>query len=129
VTQSSMRTRIVAIVQMVLIFPAVLFMSALVIRNLQRLQFEAARSAEQLVMWYAGRAWTLWLLLLALPLAVLVSGCATLIDSWKRYVVVPHSISQSLIIVRSHLAALFVALITVTAGVILAIVVAHMLAN
>ena len=63
-----MRKRVIAVTELVLIFPAVLFMTALVLRNLQPLQYEPARSAQQLVMWYAGRMWTLWFLLLGLPL-------------------------------------------------------------
>jgi hypothetical protein len=35
-----------------------------VLRNLQPLQYEPARSAQQLVMWNADRMWTLWFLLL-----------------------------------------------------------------
>jgi hypothetical protein len=62
-----MRTRIIAVLELVLIFPAALFMTALMLRNLQPLQYEPARSAQQLVMWYAGRMWTLWVLLLGLP--------------------------------------------------------------
>jgi hypothetical protein len=54
-----MRTRVIAVMELVLIFPSVLFMSALVLRSLQPLQYEPARSAQQLVMWYAGRMWTL----------------------------------------------------------------------
>jgi hypothetical protein len=44
-----MRTRVIAVMELVLIFPAVLFMTALVLRNLQPLQYEPARSAQQLV--------------------------------------------------------------------------------
>jgi len=32
-------------------------------------------------MWYSGRIWTLWILLFALPFAVLVTGCVTLLRS------------------------------------------------
>ncbi|MGB7439101.1 MAG: hypothetical protein WBR26_25565 [Candidatus Acidiferrum sp.] len=65
-----MRKHVIAVVELVLIFPAVLFMAALVLRNLQPLQYEAARSVQQLVMWNAGRMWALWFLLLRLPLHV-----------------------------------------------------------
>ena len=82
-----MRIRVIAVMELVLIFPAGLFMTALVLRNLQPLQYEPARSAQQLVMWYAGRMWTLWFLLLGLPLIVLVSGCAELLRSYNRDIV------------------------------------------
>ncbi|OLB27644.1 MAG: hypothetical protein AUH01_05500 [Acidobacteria bacterium 13_2_20CM_56_17] len=63
-----MRTRAIAAIELVLILPAALFMTALVLRNLP--QFE--HGAQQLVMWYARRMWSLWVLLLGLPLTVLV---------------------------------------------------------
>ena len=124
-----MRTRIIAVVELVLIFPAVLFMTALMLRNLQPLQYEPARSAQQLVMWYAGRTWSLWILLLGLPFIVLVSGCAELLRSWNRERVLPLTSWKSLAMLRERLATLFVAATTMIAGVILVIVVLHVLAN
>ena len=115
--------------ELVLIFPAALFMSALVLRSLQPLQYEPAHSAQQLVMWYAGRMWTLWVLLLGLPLTVLVTGCAALLGYWNGAIAVPHTAWRSLAMLRANLAALFIAATTLAAGVILAIVVLHMLAN
>jgi len=124
-----MRARIIAAMELVLIFPAALFMTALVLRNLQPPQYEPAHSAQQLVMWYAGRMWTLWVLLLGLPFTVLVTGCAALLHSWNRDIVLALTARQSLAIVRAHLATLFIAATTLIAGVIQAIVVLHILAN
>jgi len=124
-----MRTRAIAFLELVLIFPAALFMTALALRNLQSLQLEPARSAQQLVMWYAGRMWTLWVLLFGLPFIVLVSGCAELVRNWKRDISVSLTSQKSLALVREHLASLFIAATTLIAGVILAIVVLHVLAN
>lgn len=124
-----MRTRVIAVMELVLIFPSVLFMIALVLRNLQPLQYEPARSAQQLVMWYAGRMWTLWFLLLGLPFIVLVSGCDELLRSYNRDILLPLTSQKSLAMVRAHLPSLFIAATTLMAGVILAIVVLHVLAN
>ena len=124
-----MRTRIIAAIQLVLLFPAALFMTALVLRSLQPLQYEPARSAQQVVMWYAGRLWTLWVLLLSLPLIVLVTGFATLLRSWNRDTTLMQTVRQSLAEIRAHMATLFVAVATLAAGGILASVVLHMLAN
>jgi hypothetical protein len=123
------RTRIIAVVQLVLIFPAILFMTALALRNLQPLQYEPAHSAQQLVMWYAARVWTLWVLLLGLPFTVLVTGCAALLHSWNRDIVLPHTPRHSLTMVQANLTALFVAATTMAAGVILTIVILHVLAS
>jgi uncharacterized membrane protein len=64
-------------------------------------------------MWYSARMWTLWLLLLILPFAVLVSGCATLLRSRQRGAELPP----------------FVAGATLASAGILTVVVLHMLAN
>lgn len=124
-----MRTRIVATIQLVLLFPAVLFMSSLILRQLQPQQYEPARSAQQVVMWYAARMWSLWILLLALPIAVLVTGGATLLHGWNRDTMLPHTARQLLAVIRAQFAMLVVAAATLTACGILAIVVLHMLAN
>lgn len=124
-----MRTRLVAALEFVLLSPAALFMAALVVRSLQPLQSEPAHSAQQMVMWYAGRMWTLWVLLLALPFTVLITGSAALLRTWPRGMAAPHSVRQSLAFVREHLATLVVAATTLAAAVIVVIVVLHMAAD
>ena len=123
-------TRVVAAMQLALIFPAALFMTAVLVAAGDAPQYDLARIAQRVVIWYSGRMWTLWLLLLAMPLAVLVIGCATLLRSWIRDVELPHTARQSLAtLVPAPLATLFVAGTTLTSAGILAIVVLHMLAN
>ena len=73
-----MRMRTIALLQLVLIFPAALFMASLVVRNLGPQTYEPARAAQQIVMWYAGRLWTLRVLLFALPCMALFIGCVAL---------------------------------------------------
>jgi hypothetical protein len=123
-------TRVVAAMQLALIFPAALFMTAVLVGAGDAPQYDLARIAQRVVIWYSGRMWTLWLLLLALPLAVLVIGCATLLRSWNRDLEPPHTTRQSLAtLVPAPLATLFVAGTTLTSAGILTIVVLHMLAN
>jgi hypothetical protein len=109
-----MRTRAVTALALALIFPASLFMLALVVRNFTPLPLKVTSTAQQIVAWYAARMWTLWVFLLALPITVLVSGAATL-----RYK------SRDLL----HTWGGLLGAITLAAGGILAIVVLHMLAN
>ncbi|MBV8843285.1 MAG: hypothetical protein JO307_10795 [Bryobacterales bacterium] len=103
-----MRIHIVAAIELALIFPAALFLAAVIAPNLIS---QPAPAAHGLVMWYAARMWTLWVLLLALPLTALVIGCATL----KR--------------LRPDPGTLYVAVATLAAAGMLAIVILHMLAN
>jgi hypothetical protein len=125
-----MLIRIVAAMQLALICPAALFMAAVLVGAGDPPQYDLARLAQRVVMWYSARMWTLWLLLLALPFAVLVAGCVTLLRSWNRDVALPHAARQSLAtMIPAPLATFFVAGTTLTSAGILAVVVLHMLAN
>lgn len=123
------RTRLVAAMQLALIFPAALFMTAVLVAAGEAPQYDLARVAQRIVMWYSARMWTLWLLLLALPFAVLVTGCSTLLRSWNGDAELPHAARPSLAMIPAPLATLFVAGTTLISAGILAIVVLHMLAN
>ncbi len=127
------RKRVVAAAQALLLGPAILFMVSLFLRWLARLDL-----ARRVVDWYAGRAWTLWLLLVLLPLAALALGCAALLGdkhlldriyasdaelAWSRNR--PQEADRLLI----SPAVWFIAAETLTAGIILAVVGAHVLMN
>jgi hypothetical protein len=121
--------RALAAAQLLLMFPAILFMGALVVRQLSPLQHEPAHTAHRIVMWYAGRMWTLWALLISLPLAVLVTGCVTLLRSWSNVPELPYRAQQGLAAIYADRPMLCIAMMTLTAGVVLAIVALHMAAN
>jgi hypothetical protein len=121
--------RHIAASQLLLILPAFLFMGSLVVRNLSPLQNEPARTAQQIVMWYAARMWTLWALLIALPLGVLVMGSIMFARSWSKDVRLPQGARQMLAVIHANGAMLVVAVMTLMAGAILTIVALHMLAN
>ena len=101
----------------------------LVVRNLSPLQSEPERTAQQIVMWYAGRMWTLWALLIALPLGVLVMGSLMFARSWTKDVRLQQAAQQMLTAIHANRAMLVVAVMTLMAGAILTIVALHMLAN
>jgi len=122
-------TRVVAAMQLALIFPAALFMTAVLVGAGSAPQYALARIAQRIVSWYSARVWTLWLLLLALPLAVLVSGWVTLRRSWNLDTELPLCARHSLAMIPAPLATLLVAGTTLAAAAILAIVALHMLAN
>ncbi|HXF25863.1 MAG TPA: hypothetical protein VN610_01250 [Bryobacteraceae bacterium] len=120
-------TRVIAAMQLALILPAALFMAAVLVGVGDAPQYDLARVAQRIVMWYSARMWTLWLLLLGLPFAVLVTGCATLLRRWNHDVELPHA--ARLAMIPAPLATLSVAGTTLLSAGILAIVVLHMLAN
>jgi hypothetical protein len=126
----NMPKRAIAATELLLVFPATLFMAALFVRNVQPLQFEPAHTAQQIVMWYAARPHIgLWVLRIALPFVVLVTGCGTLLRNWSDEVQLRQATLQTLAAIRAHLAALLVAGATVTAGGVLAIVALHVLTD
>jgi hypothetical protein len=122
--------RLVAAAETLLIFPAVLFMTALFVRELQPQQFEPARTAQRIVTWYSKHPPVgLWVLLIALPLAVLVTGGAMLLRSWNDDAEVRQAAWQALTAIRAQLATLIILAATLTAGGVLAIVAMHMLTD
>lgn len=111
--------RIIAVTELVLILPAALFLMAVLARYLQPLHYDA----QQIVTWYSGRQWTLWVLLICLPFTVLLTGCFTLLRN---------SIggNEKLQAASQLSAATWIIVVTTLAsGVILAVVGLHMLAN
>ncbi len=121
--------RTIAATALLLIAPAALFMTALFVRNLQPEQYEPAHTAQRIVLWYAGRQWTLWVLLMALPFAVLVTGCMTLLRSWHDNRELREAARHALAAIRAHLATLGVAVATLAAAGVLAIVALHSLTD
>jgi hypothetical protein len=122
-----MRARIIACLQLVLIFPAALFMASLVVRNFGPLQYEPAHTAQQIVMWYAGRLWTLRVLLFALPCIVLVSGIAVLRS--RNPATEQHGTEPSQASTRPHRLVRLVSVTTVASAGILAIVGFHVITH
>jgi hypothetical protein len=121
--------RLSATTQLLLILPAVLFMGSLIARNVSPLQNEPAHAAQQIVMWYAGRMWTLWVFLVTFPLGVLVTGGIAFARNLGKHASMPHSAKPMLAPIHVNRGMLMVAVLTVSAGAILTIVVLHMLAN
>lgn len=120
--------RTLATVEVVLSFPAVLFMAALFVRNLQPQQFEPAHTAQRIVDWYAARTPTgLWLFLMAFPLAVLAIGAVTLVRSWRSDPGLRQAALQCAGAIRGHLAVLMVALATAASAAVLGIVGLHLI--
>jgi hypothetical protein len=100
--------RAIAALELLLVFPATLFMASLLVRQLRPLRYEPSHTAHQIAMWYAGRQWTLWAFLVVMPLAALITGAAVL---------------------RARKGTRFVLATTLIAGAVLVIVTAHMLRN
>ncbi len=122
--------RLVAAAELLLIFPGVLFMTSLFVRNFQPAPYEPAQTAQRVVEWFSGRVMLgLYVLLFALPFAAFVMGCATLLLGWRRDAGLRQAGAGTLAAIRAHPAILLIAASTVAAGGILAIVAVHVMMN
>ncbi len=119
--------RILAAVNASLIIPAVLFLTSVVVVKLSIFQPEPAGMAHQIVMWYSARMWTLWVLLVTLPMAAFITGGAAYLNSrgGARETRAEHSPPLS----GARLPMEIIKATTVTSGLILVVVILHMLAN
>ena len=117
--------RAIAATHLLLIFPAVLFLGSVIVQRLP----QPAHTAQHVVMWYAARTWTLWILLLALPLSVLISGCISLLQDWRSTAQVGSGAQKALATLHPAGARISIAVTTATAAVIMVVVILHMLAN
>ncbi len=123
-------TRAIAAVELVLIVPAILFMSSLLVRNIQPVEHEPARTAQRIVAWYAASTGLgLWVLLIALPFTALVAGGLTLLRVWEADGDLRQAVRQTGGAVRGNLATLLVAAATLAAAAIVAVVVVHMMSD
>lgn len=122
--------RPLAAAELLLVAPAALFMSALVVRSLQPQQYEPARTAQRIVDLYASSTHIgLWLLLIALPLVVLIAGSVVLARAWRNDSALRQAANQAVTALRAHLAAFFIACATASAFVILSIVALHLVTD
>ena len=122
--------RSLAALELLLVLPAVLFMTALFTRSIQPTQFEPAHTAQLIVDWYAARTHVgLWLFLIAFPLAVLIIGASTLLRSWRRDQDLREATLRMLALIRAHAATVLIACTTATAFGILAIVALHLITD
>jgi len=122
--------RFLAALELLLVLPAVVFMTSLFARNIQPVQYEPAHSAQLIVDWFAASPHVgLWILLIALPTAVLGIGLATLARAWRRDEELRDATLKTLVLVRSHASALLIAGATAAAGCILAIVALHVITD
>jgi ABC-type multidrug transport system permease subunit len=122
--------RSLAALELLLVFPAVLFMMSLVVRSLQPTVYEPAHTAQRIVDWYATHPPVgLFVLLIALPLAVLAIGSATLLREWRRNQAMRTATRQTFAFIRAYASTLLIAVTIATAVGILAIVAVHMAAD
>jgi len=122
--------RSIALLELLLVFPAALFMASLFLRQIQPQQYQPAHAAQAIVDWYAARpAFGLHICLIALPLIALFLGAVTLLRSWKDDAELRGGTLATLAFLRMHAAMLLVTLAAFAAACILAIVAVHVITD
>ena len=122
--------RTIATAEVLLVFPAALFLLALFVRNLQPVPYEPATTARHMVEWFAAHPPVgLQLFLIALPFAAFVLGGVTLLGSWRRDEELRQATVRTLATVRTHLSTLLIAGATLVAAGTLGVVFLHMAAD
>ena len=112
-----------AILELLLVSPAALFMAALFLREVQPLA-----QTGRLVDWFSHHVILgLYVFLIAMPLAAFVLGCTIVPYSWRSDPEFRRATLAALTAARAHVATLLVAVATVMAGSILAIVALHLI--
>ncbi|HEY0802424.1 MAG TPA: hypothetical protein VGD54_16410 [Steroidobacteraceae bacterium] len=119
-----MRTRpTVAIMELLLIVPATLFMGALFLRAVQPIM-----GTGRLVDWFSHHVlFGLYVFLVAMPLAAFIVGSATVVRSWRRDAAFRRDAVEVCAIVRANGAFLLIGISTLMAAGILTIVAMHMI--
>jgi hypothetical protein len=122
--------RALATLELLLIFPAALFMSSLFVRQMQPPQYQPAHTAQLIVEWFSARPHLgMAVLLIALPFAALVIGSATVLGYWRSDASFREAAVEIVAVVRTHFALLLVIAATLIAGGILAVVVVHVITD
>ncbi len=112
-----------AIIELLLVFPAALFLTALFLREVQPLA-----QTGRLVDWFSHHVVLgLYVFLIAMPLAAFVIGSAIVLRSWRSDGEFRRATLEMFTTARAHLACLLIAAVTLMAGGILAIVAMHMI--
>ena len=115
--------RAIATIELLLVFPAALFLTALFLREVQPLA-----QTGRLVDWFSHHmVLGLYIFLIGMPLAAFVGGGATVLRNWRRDAELRQAVLRTLAVVRPHLALLLIAGATLMSGGILAIVALHMI--
>ena len=114
--------RTLAIIELLLVFPAALFMVALFLREVQPLA-----QTGRLVEWFSHHVVLgLYVFLIAMPLAAFVLGGVSVLRSWRSDAEFRRARLEIFTTARAHIAPLLIAGATLMAGGILALVAMHL---
>ena len=118
---------VIAVCALALLFPAGLFIAALVLRQTRSLG-GAPRTAERIVLWYGAHPQlALWGLLLLCPFWALVLGGAALLRTWDENAELRSFTWRALAEIPEHWPAMSIGVATLLAFAVLVTMTAHLM--
>jgi ABC-type Fe3+ transport system permease subunit len=119
---------VIAALALALVFPAVLFVTALVLRQVSPRESGPARSAERILTWYAAHAQlALWVLLFLFPLSAFVLGSAALLRTWGDNPRLQDVTWRALAAIPAHWPAMSIGGATLLAAAVMVMITAHLM--
>lgn len=126
----SLTNDVIAAWAVALVGPAVLFVAALVLRQVPPPDSQPARTADRIVKWYAAHPqFALWVLLFLLPLTTFVLGSAALMRTWDNNPKLQYYAWRALAEIPEHWPALSIGGTTLLAAGVLAMITGHLFAG
>ena len=126
----SLTNDVIAAWALALVGPAVLFVAALVIRQVPPPESQPARTADRIVKWYAAHPqFALWVLLLLLPISTFLLGSAALMRTWDNNPKLQYYTWRALAEIPEHWPALSIGGATLLATGVLAMITGHLFAG
>ena len=121
---------VIAAWALALVGPAVLFVAALVIRQVPPPESQPARTADRIVKWYAAHPqFALWVLLLLLPLSAFLLGSVALLRTWGDNPKLQYYTWRAVTEIPEHWPALSIGGATLLAAGVLAMITTHLFAG
>jgi hypothetical protein len=125
----SLTNDVIAICAFALVGPAVLFVTALFLRQVPPPESEPARTAERIVRWYAAHPQlALWVLLFLLPLSAFILGTAGLLRTWGENPRLQDYAWRALAAIPAHWPAMSIGGATLLSAAVLVMITAHLMA-
>lgn len=126
----SLTNDVIAAWALALLGPAVLFVAALLIRQVSPPESQPARTADRIVRWYAAHPqFALWVLLLLLPVSTFLLGSVALLRTWGENPRLQYYTWRALTEIPEHWPALSIGGATLLAAGVLAMITGHLFAG
>lgn len=120
---------VVAVWALALVGPGVLFVMALLLRQVSPPESQPARTADHIVRWYAAHPqFSLWVLLLFLPVSAFILGSVALLRTWADNPQLQSFTWRALAAIPAHWPAVSIGGLTLVSAGVLAMITPHLMA-